>query len=76
LLVIVVLNHTSRYLASAELLVSCCVVVYFVMDVCLFWLWLIQFLSTEPRVGFDERLQNDLFCVGYNLNSSDQLERP
>jgi len=39
------------------------VVVYFAVDVCLL-LCLFQFFSTKPRDWLEERLRNDLFCVG------------
>jgi len=38
------------------------------MDACLLFLYLFQFFSsTKQRDWLDERLRNDLFCVGWDV---------
>jgi len=38
------------------------------MDACLILLCLFSFVSTKPReIGWEERLQSDLFCVGWDV---------
>ena len=42
-------------------------VVYFFTDACLLLLCLFSFFSTKPEIGWEERLRNDLFCVGWDV---------
>ena len=51
--------------------------VYFVMDVCLLLLCFFSFSVLNQEIGWEERLRNDLFCVGWggtnSLNSINQI---
>jgi len=54
-----------------------CVVVYFATDACLLLLFNFVFSVVSQQIGGEERLQNDMFCVRWdvsrNLNSISQL---
>ena len=43
------------------------VVEYFVMDGCMLLLCLFQFSVLSQEIGWEERLWNDLFCVGWDV---------
>ena len=45
------------------------------MDACLLFLYLFSFFSTKPRDGWEERLRNDLFCVGCDVKLLTQSVR-
>jgi len=42
-------------------------VVYFVMDACLLCSVCFSFSVLSQEIGLEERLQNDLFCVGWDI---------
>ena len=44
-----------------------CVAVYVIMDAYLVLLCLIYFSVLSHEIGWEERLRNDLFCVGWDV---------
>jgi len=43
------------------------VVVYFVTDACLLCFVCFSFSVHSQEIGWEERLRNDLFCVGWDV---------
>jgi len=55
-------DHRRRPGQNLVFLGSFCVVVYFVMDVCLLCCVSLSFSVLSQEIGWEERLWNDLFC--------------